>query len=181
MSLGNPKCAAWSPWRCPISRRPTLNENSPRRPGPAVTPGQPVTSAVISSLAVMTQAWPRHRAATIGNWSYDLTTQGAQHFARAAADVLDQGTHGGQAGAQLGVADLDRHHRILQLDERIVGLLDAVDRAIEQGARAARGRARPARRERPHGQRVALREARVRALRAAVRLLDGAEELLLHA
>ena len=33
--------------------RPTLNANSPRRPGPALTPGQDVTSVVICSLAVI--------------------------------------------------------------------------------------------------------------------------------
>ena len=45
---GNEKWAAWSPWRCPSSRRPTRNANSPRRPGPAFTPGQDVTSSVIT-------------------------------------------------------------------------------------------------------------------------------------
>ena len=45
------------------------DENSPRLPGPAVTPGHDVTSAVISSLAVMSQASPQRGAATIGNWS----------------------------------------------------------------------------------------------------------------
>src|SRR4051794_36578368 len=51
-SLGNEKCAAWSPCRWPSSRRPTRKANSPRRPGPASTPGQEVTSCVMSSLAV---------------------------------------------------------------------------------------------------------------------------------
>src|SRR4051794_4782611 len=52
-AFGNEKCAAWSPWRWPISRRPTRNANSPRRPGPDSTPGQDVTSRVMSSLADM--------------------------------------------------------------------------------------------------------------------------------
>src|SRR4051794_27612808 len=37
----------------PISRRPTLKENSPRLPAPAVTPGQDATSRVMISSAVM--------------------------------------------------------------------------------------------------------------------------------
>src|SRR4051812_7943275 len=37
----------------PISRRPTLKENSPRLPAPAVTPGQEATSRVMISSAVM--------------------------------------------------------------------------------------------------------------------------------
>jgi hypothetical protein len=49
-SLGKAKWAAWSPCRWPISRPPTLNANSPRRPGPAATPGQEVTCSVIRSL-----------------------------------------------------------------------------------------------------------------------------------
>src|ERR1044072_609436 len=40
-----------SPCRWPISRRPTVNAHSPRRPVPASTPGQDVTSPVICSLA----------------------------------------------------------------------------------------------------------------------------------
>src|SRR5919109_2228733 len=51
-SLGKPKWAAWSPCRWPISRRPTLKANSPRRPGPASTPGHDVTSSVICWLGV---------------------------------------------------------------------------------------------------------------------------------
>src|SRR4051794_13281673 len=51
-AFGNEKWAAWSPCRWPISRRPTLKANSPRRPGPASTPGQEVTSSVICPLAV---------------------------------------------------------------------------------------------------------------------------------
>ena len=39
-SGGNEKWAEWSPWRCPISLRPSLKANSPRRPGPASIPGQ---------------------------------------------------------------------------------------------------------------------------------------------
>src|SRR4029450_1024984 len=50
IAFGNPKWAAWSPCRWPISREPTLNANSPRLPGPATTPGQEVTSSVIRSL-----------------------------------------------------------------------------------------------------------------------------------
>jgi len=52
ISFGKKKCAEWSPWRWPISRWPTLKANSPRRPGPAVTPRQEVTSSVICWLAV---------------------------------------------------------------------------------------------------------------------------------
>src|SRR4029450_11252619 len=52
IAFGNPKWAAWSPCRWPISREPTLNANSPRLPGPASTPGHEVTSSVIRSLAV---------------------------------------------------------------------------------------------------------------------------------
>src|SRR2546429_426458 len=51
-SGGKKRCAAWLPCRWPISRGPTLNANSPRRPGPASTPGQEVTSALMRSLAV---------------------------------------------------------------------------------------------------------------------------------
>src|SRR5512133_478644 len=51
-SLGKKKCAAWSPCRWPISRRPTRKANSPRRPGPALTPGHEVTSSTICWLAV---------------------------------------------------------------------------------------------------------------------------------
>src|SRR3954469_2099071 len=50
-SRGKPKWAAWSPWRWPISRPPTVKANSPRRPGPAATPGHDVTSRVMRSLA----------------------------------------------------------------------------------------------------------------------------------
>src|SRR3954447_26807294 len=52
-ALGNEKWAAWSPWRWPISRRPTRKANSPRRPGPASTPGQEVTCSVMVSAAVL--------------------------------------------------------------------------------------------------------------------------------
>jgi hypothetical protein len=50
--FGKKKWAASSPCRCPISRRPTLKANSPRRPAPAFTPGQEASSSVIRSLAV---------------------------------------------------------------------------------------------------------------------------------
>src|SRR4029079_12596804 len=45
--FGNEKCALRSPWRWPISRRPSRNANSPREPCPAPTPGQVVTSSLI--------------------------------------------------------------------------------------------------------------------------------------
>ena len=50
---GNPKCATRSPCRWPICRRPTVNANSPRLPGPAFTPGQDVTSSVMRLLGAM--------------------------------------------------------------------------------------------------------------------------------
>src|SRR3954462_11712635 len=58
MVLGNEKWAEWSPCRWPISRRPTLNANSPRRPGPASTPGHEVTSSVICLLALSVSVMP---------------------------------------------------------------------------------------------------------------------------
>ena len=37
-------------------------------------------------------------------------------------------------GAQLGIADLDRPHRVLQrVDQRALGLVDGLDRALEEG------------------------------------------------
>src|SRR3954451_5924409 len=62
-SLGKKKCAAWSPCRWPISWRPTLKANSPRRPGPASTPGHEVTSSVMRSLALRVSLMPRIVAA----------------------------------------------------------------------------------------------------------------------
>src|SRR5215211_3905015 len=50
LDFGKLKCAAWSPWRWPISRRPTLNASSPSSPSSTSTPGHPATSAVIRSL-----------------------------------------------------------------------------------------------------------------------------------
>src|SRR6267143_905754 len=50
---GKPKCAAASPCRWPISRRPTRNHNSPRLPWPVVTPGQDVTTSTICRLGLL--------------------------------------------------------------------------------------------------------------------------------
>src|SRR4051812_10657237 len=55
---GKKKWAAWSPWRWPISRPPTLKANSPRRPGPAVTPGHEVTVSVMRRLGVAVSDMP---------------------------------------------------------------------------------------------------------------------------
>src|SRR5262249_55175499 len=44
-----------SPCRCPISRAPTLKEYSPRRAGPAVTPGYVVTESAIEVMPVMVE------------------------------------------------------------------------------------------------------------------------------
>src|SRR3954452_5055277 len=49
-SFGKKKWAERSPCRWPISCLPTLNANSPRRPGPASTPSQAETSSAICLL-----------------------------------------------------------------------------------------------------------------------------------
>src|ERR1044071_1956204 len=84
-AFGNEKCAAWSPCRWPISRRPTLNANSPRRPGPASTPSHDVTSEVICWLAVMTPGCARpgrvrHPQLGLGPRRYDPFMPDQLHF-----------------------------------------------------------------------------------------------------
>ena len=104
----------------------------------------------------------------------------AQKAARAVRPVGNQLAHRGQPRPQLGVADLDRHHRVLQLGEDAVGLLERVRGLLDEPARPLRRQAGRGGRERPSRQPVALGEARVGALDAAVRRLHGPEELLLQ-
>ena len=54
--FGKPAWKTRSPWRWPSSRRPSRKPYSPRGPGPAVTPGQEVASAVILCDAVWVAA-----------------------------------------------------------------------------------------------------------------------------
>ena len=77
---------------------------------------------------------------------------------RVAAQVAQQPAHLGQPGAQLLVADLDGHHRILQRDEVPVGLVDRLDGEVEEALHAVRRGARRGRLERPRAQVEALRE-----------------------
>ena len=97
-----------------------------------------------------------------------------------AAHVREQLPHVRQAGAQLGVADLDGHHRVLKLGEVRVGLRDGVDRVRDEALHARRRHPARRRLERARGQAEALSEPGVRALRLPVRHLHRAEELLLE-
>ena len=96
------------------------------------------------------------------------------------AHVGEQRADLGEPGAQLGVADLDRAHRVLELHERLVGLGHGLHRALDESAHPLRRQPGRRRLERPAGEPVALGEAGVRAPRAAVRELDRPEELLLQ-
>ena len=58
----------------------------------------------------------------------------------ALVERADRGPHVGEARAQLRVADLDGHHRVLQLGEDQLRLGDGLRRAVEVAARAGRRR-----------------------------------------
>jgi DNA-binding transcriptional LysR family regulator len=109
-----------------------------------------------------------------------LAAQRAHELARPTAQVADQLAHLGEAGAQLRVADLDGHHRVLDLRQDRVRLADRLHRGLEEALDALRRHARRGGRERPPLQAVALGEAGVRALRPPVGDLDRAEQLLLE-
>ena len=98
----------------------------------------------------------------------------------AGQELGDQLADRGQAGAQLGVADLDRHHRVLQVGEDLVGVLDRLGRALEEAAHALRRQAGRGGLEGAAGQADALGEAGVHAPGAAVGELGRPEELLLE-
>jgi hypothetical protein len=59
----------------------------------------------------------------------------AGHLAELPADL-------GHAGAQLGVTDLDGHHRVLEARQRAVGALHRRDRLVQEALDAMRRRAR---------------------------------------
>ena len=109
-----------------------------------------------------------------------LAAERADELARVPAQVPDQLAHLGEPGAQLGVADLDREHRVLQVGERGVALVDRGDRGLEEALDALRRMAGLRRRPRPGREPVALGEPGVGPLRAPVGDLDGPEQLRLE-
>src|SRR4051812_49880601 len=129
----------------------------------------------------MTQLLLSTRRATPARGGARLPADRPFQRAGAVGERVEQRAHLGQAGAQLRVADLDGHERVLQLGDLLVGALDAVDRAVEDALRAVRRTGRRDRRERALRQAVAGGEARMRALRARVGDLRRAEDLLLQA
>ena len=109
-----------------------------------------------------------------------LRPKPAHQLAGAGADVADQHADLLQGGAQLGVADLDRQHRVLQGAQLAVGAGDRVDGALQEALHALAGGAGGGGAERAALQGVALGEAGVGALGAAVGHLHRAEELVLE-
>ena len=86
----------------------------------------------------------------------------------------------GEPGAQCRVPDLDRHHRVLDLRQQVLGLADRLRRGVEEALRALRDAPGRRRLELPPRQPEALGEAGVGALGAPVGDLDGPEQLLLE-
>ena len=61
-----------------------------------------------------------------------VSAEGAEELVRASAQVREQLANVREAGAQLGVAHLDGHHRVLELGQVAVGLRDRVDRGRDK-------------------------------------------------
>src|SRR4051794_26329139 len=61
-----------------------------------------------------------------------LSAEAADEVLGARREVGEDLAHGGQPGAQLGVPHLDRRHRVLQLDQDRLGLLDRLDGDLEE-------------------------------------------------
>src|SRR3954454_16260005 len=105
------------------------------------------------------------------------TAEEADEAPRARWEVRDELADVGEAGAQLGVADLDGEHGVLERREVAVGRADGLDRGVEVALHPLRGVAGHRRLERGARKAVALGDPRVRARRAAVGQLNGAEQL----
>ena len=61
-----------------------------------------------------------------------LAAEDPDQLASATAQGSEQLADLGEPGAQLGVADVDRPHRVLQLREHVIGLGDRIHRVVEQ-------------------------------------------------
>jgi hypothetical protein len=96
-------------------------------------------------------------------------------------EPVDQLANFGEPGAQLGVADLDRHQRVLELHELAFRLPDRPDSVPDEALYASRRRTRRRRREGAGRQSMTAGEPCVGALSTAVGALNGTEQLLLQA
>src|SRR4051794_10135323 len=110
-----------------------------------------------------------------------LAPQPPHELARAAGDIGDQAPHLREAGAQLGVADLDGAHRVLQLGDARVRAADGRHGGVDEALHALGGVPRGCRGEGAVGQAVAAGEFAVGPSRAPVGHLDRTEELVLQA
>jgi glycosyltransferase involved in cell wall biosynthesis len=105
---------------------------------------------------------------------------GAQQPPSPAGDVGQCGARLGQACAQLLVADLDGHHRVLELGDRLIGGLRRLEATLDVHARISGVGSRGAGFEAALGQAMATRELGVGAFQASVRRLDWAKHGLLE-
>src|SRR5438105_5283857 len=94
---------------------------------------------------------------------------------------VDQLANLGEPSAQLGVADLDRHQRVLERDELAFRVPDRTDGVLDEALYAGRRRSRRRRREGTGRQSMTAGEACVGALGTTVGALNGPEQLLLQA
>src|SRR4051812_22997391 len=159
MSFGKKKCATWSPWRWPISRWPTRKANSPRRPGPALTPGHEVTSSVICWLALRASVMPAivrprapgsHGQLVLGPSAQALRYRRADAQARGQPGRLVEHRRRPAQGARPAAQGADSRGRPREGPPRD-------ERAAREGRHDRRRR--PARRRRPQGARGAPEEA----------------------
>lgn len=91
-------------------------------------------------------------------------------------DVGEQGARLGQAGPQLGIADVNRRHRVLKLGQALLGLLRGIETTLDVDPRVARVRPWRAGRESALGQAVTTSELAMGPAQAPVRSLHGPED-----
>ena len=118
-----------------------------------------------------------------GGWSLQragLAPERAHELAGAGANVAETRANLLQSRAQLGVADLDRQHRVLERGERGVRTGGRLDGGLDEAARAVRRGSGRGGRELLLGQAVAARELGVGSPGPAVGRLHRREQLTLE-
>ena len=96
-------------------------------------------------------------------------------------EPVDKLANLGEPSAQLGVADLDRHQRVLERHELAIRVPDRVDGVLDEALYASRRHSRRRRRQGAGRQSMTAGEPCVGALGTAVGALNGPEQLLLQA